>query len=292
MGNEPGKQHHQPQQQQHQQQQHQQQQHKDEPYRFVANKDKYESIEMVQDGLAKAGLESSNLIVGVDFTISNTDAGKRTFFGLSLHHLSADMPNPYQQVISTLGRTLERFDDDKLIPAYGFGDQTTKDKAVFCFKPNNEVCRGFEELLQRYTEIVPAVKLGGPTSFAPMIRQAIDIVKQQHAYHILIIVADGQVTCDSDFCHATSETINAIVEASNYPLSIIVVGVGDGPWEQMDEFDNQLPQRKFDNFRFVDYFKVVNEANGTQEMKDVSFAVAALQEIPDQYIAIRKLHLL
>ena len=37
----------------------------EEPYKFVANRDKYESIEMVQDGLAKAGLESSNLIIGI-----------------------------------------------------------------------------------------------------------------------------------------------------------------------------------------------------------------------------------
>lgn len=38
------------------------------------------------------------------------------------------------------------------------------------------------------------VKLAGPTSFAPLIQRAIDIVvKEEFRYHILIIIADGQV---------------------------------------------------------------------------------------------------
>lgn len=71
--------------------------------------------------LAQAGLESSNLIVGIDFTKSNEWTGARSFHRKSLHHLG-DALNPYEQAISIIGRTLSEFDEDNLIPCYGFGD--------------------------------------------------------------------------------------------------------------------------------------------------------------------------
>lgn len=38
---------------------------------------------------------------------------------------------------------------------------------------------------------------------------------------------------------------------SSYALSIVLVGVGDGPWEDMKKFDDRIPTRRFDNFQVL-----------------------------------------
>jgi len=248
---------------------------------FYSIQDSYNSIEEVQQALRKVGLESSDLIVGVDFTKSNNWSGARSFGGRCLHDLSSPEPNPYQRVISIVGRTLEAFDDDRMIPAYGFGDSFTKDKECFPFFPGDQPCQGFQEVLNRYNEITPGITLAGPTSFGPVIRKAIETVKEARSYHILVIIADGEVTNQKD-------TENAIVEASRYPLSIVVVGVGDGPWDLMEEFDDKLPSRVFDNFQFVPYDRIMSSLPAGASA-DAAFACAALMEIPEQFRLVKQL---
>lgn len=48
------------------------------------------------------------------------------------------------EVISIVGRTLSPFDEDGVIPAFGFGDEATLDKAVFPLKQDGKDCSGFE----------------------------------------------------------------------------------------------------------------------------------------------------
>lgn len=114
-----------------------------------------------------------------------------------------------------------------------------------------------------------------PTSYAPIIRKAIDIVREKKGqYHILVIISSGQISRSEDLSPTEmspqeKSTVDAIVAArfdfmkhfktlrllknisfsSNFPLSIVLVGVGDGPWEVMKALDDFIPTRKFDNLQ-------------------------------------------
>lgn len=264
---------------------------------FSCISDNYNSLDQVTTALRKAGLESSNLIVGIDFTKSNEWTGKKSFNSKSLHAIGTNTPNPYEQAISIIGRTLSPFDDDNLIPCFGFGDVTTHDRNIFSFFPDHRPCNGFEEALSRYKAIVPHLRLAGPTSFAPIIEAAIDIVVQSGCqYHVLLIIADGQVTRSVDtesgrLSPQEQSTIDSIVSASEYPLSIVLVGVGDGPWDMMKQFDDNIPEREFDNFQFVNFTEIMSK-NIASDQKEAAFALAALMEIPSQFKAALTLNLL
>ncbi|CAM8951470.1 unnamed protein product [Rhodiola kirilowii] len=256
----------------------QQKNHLNSKYSRIA--DNYETLEEVTSALAHAGLESSNLIVGIDFTKSNEWTGARSFNRRNLHHIGSE-PNPYEQAISIIGKTLSGFDEDNLIPCYGFGDALTHDQDVFSFYPGDRCCNGFEDVLMRYREIVPNLRLAGPTSFAPIIEMATSIVENSGGqYHVLLIIADGQVTRSVDTATGQlspqeQRTVEAIVKASEYPLSIILVGVGDGPWDMMREFDDNIPARAFDNFQFVNFTEIMSK-NMSTSRKHTEFALSAL----------------
>lgn len=65
---------------------------------------------------------------------SNEWTGKRCFEGKSLHSLGSTQ-NPYEAAVSAIAKTLVPFDDDALIPCYGFGDSNTNDRCAKQYPP-------------------------------------------------------------------------------------------------------------------------------------------------------------
>jgi E3 ubiquitin-protein ligase RGLG len=63
-----------------------------------AIEDRFQNLDEVSAAIKEAGLDKSQLIFGIDFTISNLENGAHTFDGRSLHFYDDTVRNPYQKV--------------------------------------------------------------------------------------------------------------------------------------------------------------------------------------------------
>lgn len=148
--------------------------------------------------------------------------------------------------------------------------------------PDSPYCSSIEEILQHYREQLQNVQLFGPTNFSPVITKACQMAKQYQDgkhYFVLLIITDGII---SDIKH----TINAIIDASKLPISIIIVGVGEADFGAMDDLDAD-DCRLSSNGRTADrdivQFVPLNSfLTGQHVRSQADLAKAVLAEIPDQ----------
>ena len=73
----------------------------------------------------------------------------------------------------------------------------------------------------------------GPTYFGPVLEAQIAFVKKNllvHMYHVLCIFTDGEI-------HDFAKVKDLIVDAGSLPLSIIIVGVGNANFKDMEKLD-------------------------------------------------------
>lgn len=254
--------------------------------------DSYESLDGIYEAFNTSGIDTISLIYAVDVTGSNIRNGRKSFEGLPLHTIRENRLNYYEQTISLLGQTLEQYDSDKSIPTYYFGCSETKDTFLGELSSHNN---GYADVLLAYRNIIPRVTMDGPTSFKPIIDHAIAIVRETKRYHLLVIMCDGEISKD-----CKKATDKALIEASKYPLSIVIIGIGDGPWDGMNHLDDNVKHKKFDNVQFVcanDYLRATTEHRDIEDPLSVkarhdSFLVEVLQEIPQQYTRIGDLKLI
>ncbi|KAI3992662.1 hypothetical protein MKX01_007984 [Papaver californicum] len=235
--------------------------------------------------LKAKGLKSVNTILGFCFTQSK-------WTEKSLHYIGDD-PNDYEKVVSIIGRTLTAICGDKFIHCFGFGDATTLDTHVFNFYEDKKPCHGFEEVVERYRQIACQMRLSDLKSFARIVEMATSIASERcDQHHILVIIAEGPVTRSSDTEHGKlsdeeQQTVTAISEASKYPLSIILVGVGENNANMMKGLESKISHCTFDNFQYVNYTDIMSRVPECKA--EVEFILAATKKLPNQVIVIEKL---
>ncbi|CAG5116881.1 unnamed protein product, partial [Candidula unifasciata] len=242
----------------------------------------------------KGGMQM-NFTVAIDFTASNGNPTQST----SLHFMNPYQPNQYATAIQAVGEIIQDYDSDKMFPVLGFGARIDGSGAALHefavnFNPSNPYCQGVGGILQAYHAALPRVQLYGPTNFAPVInhvRRFAQACQDGSHYFVLLILTDGIIT-------DMPQTIDAIVEASFLPMSIIIVGVGDAEFDAMDELDaddhmlrspvsGKCAER--DIVQFVPFRDLVRGQPGADiNMSKMTLAKEVLAEIPDQVVLYMK----
>lgn len=84
-----------------------------------------------------------------------------------------------------------------------------------------------------YRQTLPTIKFSGPTYFAPVLERFMQHVKnmsQNPIYHVLLILTDGVI-------HDMERSKQILVDLSFMPCSVIIIGLGDEDFEDMEELD-------------------------------------------------------
>ena len=228
-----------------------------------------------------------NLEIAIDYTLSNEIENTP-----SLHHKNGEEQNDYEKAIRSCVNIIANYDSDQLFPVYGFGGIPPSKKEVsHCFNvnfsENDPNIKGIDNVIKFYKESLDNIKLYSPTYFEDVIRKVISNIKnnlenrpEQNPYYILMILTDGIIN-DMD------KTIDAIIEGSKLPFSIIIIGIGNADFTNMEILDGDKEPlisssgeiRKRDIVQFVPFKKFQNEkgVNDGDELAEEVF-----KEIPRQ----------
>ena len=246
----------------------------------IFNKTKlYKDIDFID--YIKAGVKVK-LSIGIDYTESNGLPNNPN----SLHYLGPNL-NDYEEAIKQCGMIVAYYDYNQQFPVYGYGallDGDNRPEDVnMCFNVNfqqSPEIYTIDNVLAEYRKSFNRIRLAGPTNFYPLIRNVVNNIKNERnpiIYHILLILTDGVI-------NDLRQTIDVLVEGSFLPLSVIIIGIGNDHFQEMDILDGDVNPlvdtkgviRMRDLVQFVPYNKFRNNST--------SLAEQVLEEVPRQII--------
>jgi len=242
--------------------------------------------------------------ISLSFALDFTGSNGRKDSPSSLHYNSPNYNpndfytlNEYQKAISSIGYVLEPYDSNRYIEIYGYGARffgrgAVEFECALTGDQNNPSVFGVSGVLETYHKALQTAALLGPTNFEPIIRKISDEARSSllppnqnnplRKYYVLTIITDGII---SDM----ERTKEAIIDAFDLPLSIIIVGVGKENFEKMKELDDDDGKLKAgkkvskrDIVQFVPLSKYISDPTllSQETLKEIP---KQIQEFTSQY---------
>mmetsp|Transcript_17172 Transcript_17172/g.25380 ORF Transcript_17172/g.25380 Transcript_17172/m.25380 type:complete len:602 (-) Transcript_17172:792-2597(-) len=219
-----------------------------------------------------------SLAVAIDFTASNgnpREEGTPHYF----YPPDSNKWNDYQKAIFAVGSILAKYDSDGMVPTWGFGAKYGP-KVRHCFQCGDEVeVKGVQGILDAYQGVfTTTLTMSYPTDFTEVVRTAASYAQHEQevaeqesnlSYTILLILTAGNIT-------NKLETKQELIEASDTPLSIVIVGIGENNFESMEFLDEH---NEIEGGRDITKFVRFNDYKSYNLLTE-----AVLDEIPDQLV--------
>ena len=138
-----------------------------------------------------------------------------------------------------------------------------------------------ENIIKEYVNCMDKIYFACPTYFAPIINKIVNDIKLKKDildYQLLMILTDGMI-------QDLEDTIEALVEGSFYPLSVIIIGIGDCDFSKMEQLDgDEIPikSKKTGMKRLRDLVQFIPFSKYEKDEKKLINKI--LEEIPRQII--------
>lgn len=183
----------------------------------------------------KSGVQIG-MSIAIDFTRSNGLPSDPQ----SLHYISQGQMNQYENVIYSCGKIISHYNHEQKFTVYGFGANLQGQNIQSMSFPingnsNDPSIHTIDNVIEQYHQIVHTLDFSGPTYFGPVLKETIKNINKEREinnlkYTILMILTDGII-------NDMNECIDLLIKADKLPLSVIIIGIGNSDFSQMEELN-------------------------------------------------------
>ncbi|KAK6732899.1 hypothetical protein RB195_016962 [Necator americanus] len=194
------------------------------------------------------------------------------------HRFDADL----QLAIRAVGGILRDYTPNRLFAAFGMGAKTPptfQEAHEFHLNFNiDPICRGLDGVIEAYRKAQSVVVPMKSAKFAPVVNSAIRLSLRSGFrglhYHVLAIFTRGTPT-------DIKELSAAMMGASDAPISIVVIGIGNGDFSQLLKLAAKRKEGTRSCLQFINITDIIESGNSPAENRS-RIAQKALRAIPEQ----------